>query len=93
VTKVALGRLSDPAGRNVVKPEQALYGAFSVNTDFRFCAPVIGAHLQASAERSSRARRRLQTSGGGTTKMVRGELAIGRGSSRHNLVFGRSIGT
>jgi hypothetical protein len=24
---------------------------------------------------------------------VRGELAIGRGSSRHNLVFGRSIGT
>src|ERR1700738_3902093 len=27
----------------------------------------------------------------GTT--IRGELAIGRGSSRHNLVFGRSIAT
>jgi hypothetical protein len=27
----------------------------------------------------------------GTT--IRGELAIGRGSSRRNLVFGRSIGT
>ena len=26
-------------------------------------------------------------------KTVRGELAIGRGASRHNLVFGRSIAT
>ena len=25
--------------------------------------------------------------------MIRGELAIGRGSSRHNLVFGRSVAT
>jgi hypothetical protein len=29
-----LGPLSDPMGRNKVKPEQALYGAFSVNADF-----------------------------------------------------------
>ena len=26
-------------------------------------------------------------------KTVRGEIAIGRGASRHNLVFGRSIAT
>src|SRR6516162_200960 len=51
--------------------------AFSVNADFRFCAPVIGAHLQASAERSSRARWRLQTSGGGTTKRSEGSLPSG----------------
>jgi hypothetical protein len=54
-----------------------LYGAFSVNADFRFCAPVIGAHLQASVERSSRARRRLQTSGGGTTKRSERSLPSG----------------
>jgi len=28
-----------------------------------------------------------------TGMTIRGELAIGRGSSRHNLVFGKSIGT
>ena len=44
MTKVACGRLSDPMGRNEVKPEQALYEAFEVKhyltAFFTFFIPV-----------------------------------------------------
>ena len=35
-----------------VNAEQALYGVISVNAEFRSCAPVIRARLQAGADRS-----------------------------------------